>query len=78
MQGFQGLHYVSRVFTVLGPVLQHIISMLKKKGTEICVFQCAKFENAEFGLNQTVCFRISPFSGPRSIATPLRAITDTE
>ena len=77
MQGFQGLHYVQG-FHVLGLVLQHNTSMPKIGGWEFLHFNLPNSKIQEFGLNKTVCLRISPFSGPRSTATLLQAITDTE
>ena len=66
-----------RVFTVHDLVLQHIVSMQKKGGWKLVHFNVLNPKMQEFGLNKTICLRVSPFSGPRSTATLPRAITDT-
>ena len=63
---------------MLGPVLQHIVSMPKKGGWKFVSFNMLNSKMQEFGLNDTVCLRTSQFSGPRSTATLLRAIIETE
>ena len=65
-----------RVFMVHDPVLLQIVSMPKKGVWKCAYFNVLNSKMQEFGLNETVCLRISLFSGPRS--TLLRSIADTE
>ena len=50
-----------RVFTVLGPVLQRNVSMLKKGEWKFVHFNELNSKMQDIGLNETVCLGVSPF-----------------
>ena len=78
VQGFQGPHHVQGFHGARPGDPTYRFEAEKSGGWKFVHFNGLKSKVQEFGLNKAVWLIISPFTGPRSTATLLRAITETQ